>query len=179
MEGMRLATHRGMRQLYPLAAALCGGSLIACAGAAQGPGGETVIAPDADGAYDTTTWSHPSTGGETEVRIPSFAIATCDVPTPHFGVGAVELRNKAEYALDALARCVTEGALPGATLTLVGHEPHSQRRAAEIARYLVERGVPEAQIITRGGGDVPVDGIITVGWPQDRRVDIRIDAPAE
>lgn len=161
--------------------------LLACTSKPSSPA-EYEASPSHGGPseYMMMTWAHPSAvGGETEVRIQSFMARVCDVPTPHFATDAVDLRNKAEHALDALARCVTEGALQGATLTLLGHpdargtEVENQRlglgRVSEVAKYLSDRGVPEEQIVTLTLGEAGASGITTVGWADDRRVDIRTE----
>ncbi len=123
-------------------------------------------------------------GGDEDTQVFLLEVVTqhCKIPQlkTFFEFDSVHVGSDNHAALNALAKCLTDGPLNRAKIELIGHsdpvgpagynEKLSLRRAKEVARYLANRGVPDARISVRAAGvdeDAPANRMA-------RRVDIRL-----
>ena len=105
-----------------------------------------------------------------------------DLPEAHFAFDSSKVDPYARAALDALARCFSEGPLKGHGMRLIGHaDPRGEveynlalghRRAGSVAEYLAERGVPRPRLSSSSRGDFDATGTDEGGWARDRKVDV-------
>lgn len=105
-----------------------------------------------------------------------------DLPEAHFAFDSSRVDPYARAALDALARCFSEGPLKGRGMRLIGHaDPRGEveynlalghKRAGSVAAYLAERGVPKANISPSSRGEFDATGTDENGWARDRKVDV-------
>lgn len=105
-----------------------------------------------------------------------------DLPEAHFAFDSSKVDPYARAALDALARCFSEGPLKGHGMRLIGHaDPRGEveynlalghRRAGSVAEYLAERGVARARLSSSSRGDFDATGTDEGGWARDRKVDV-------
>lgn len=103
-------------------------------------------------------------------------------PTFEFDSSSVTEREKPVLA--ALARCLTEGALRGQRLRLVGRaDPRGEveynmslgsSRAEAVAAYLRSLGVTNAQLGITSRGELDARGHDERTWAEDRRVDVSL-----
>jgi len=116
------------------------------------------------------------------VEVSGFIARVCNIPEPKFAFDSSKVENRSEPNLDALSRCMTEGAMKDEDIKLVGHAdprgpaPYNmalgQRRAGAVAEYLEHDGVSESRIVTSSRGELDAEGNSPSGWKEDRRVDI-------
>ncbi len=97
------------------------------------------------------------------------------------------LRSSSYAALDRLVEFSAD--CPGAKITIVGHSDSvgdpafnldlSRRRAAAVARYLVDRGVAAERLEVRGAGssDPVADNATSFGRRQNRRIEFSVSLP--
>jgi hypothetical protein len=87
---------------------------------------------------------------------------------------------RADRLLEAVARCVTDGPLTGRRIELVTYatgadaKPRAHDRTKGLRGALLQGGMAEADVLTAaetGDAEMPQGA---VGWPNERRVDIRI-----
>lgn len=120
----------------------------------------------------------------TGVHIDATLATVCELSTDDdFFVFDTELRDaRADKVLDAVARCVQDGPLVGRRLELVTHAspaaadatPQAYTRTDGLRGALVRGGVDEADVLLAseaGDAEAPRGA---VGWPNERRVDIRV-----
>ncbi|MDH3514329.1 MAG: OmpA family protein, partial [Gammaproteobacteria bacterium] len=103
-----------------------------------------------------------------------------------FDVNKADLKPKGKSELDVIASRVTERNFKLEQITVTGHadstgasapnQALSERRAAAVKTYLVQRGVAPEVIVTQGmGEDQPVASNATAeGRAQNRRVELDI-----
>lgn len=111
----------------------------------------------------------------------------CSLPdepedSPQFDYDDAGLRDRGKRILNGVAECMTNGAMTGEPLTIVGHadprgtEDYNQDLAmqrAEAARdYLLSRGVPLARMTVESRGERDATGTDESSWQLDRRIDI-------
>lgn len=102
------------------------------------------------------------------IELRNEATERCDnaaLASPHFDFNSASVRPEDNAAIRALADCVINGPLQGATLTLVGHadaagderydEMLARARAEQVFRFLTAYGVPQAQMRIRATVDAP------------------------
>lgn len=112
----------------------------------------------------------------------------CNLPNdeqkaPKFNYDEAQLRPRGEGILDGVARCLTEGAMKGESITIVGHadprgtEEYNRqlgRRRAESARdYLTAHGLGSERIRVESLGESSASGTDEAGWATDRRIEVR------
>lgn len=122
--------------------------------------------------------------GRDVITIEDKVARICNIPTPEFAFDSAKLKDRAEPSLDELAHCLTEGALKGEAIELVGHadprgpEPYNlglgQRRAGSVGEYLTEAGVEASNVTTTSRGELDAEGTGPEGWADDRRVEIKL-----
>lgn len=105
-----------------------------------------------------------------------------DLPAARFAFDSARVDPYARAALDALARCFSQGPLRGHGMTLIGHaDPRGeveynlalgQKRAGSVADYVAERGVLRRRLSTSSRGEFDATGADEEGWARDRKVDV-------
>ncbi len=83
-----------------------------------------------------------------------------------------------------VAKCLTEGALQGRSVSLVGRaDPRGEdeynmslggSRAESVRRYLYDLGVHSERLGATSRGEIDASGTNEDGWARDRRVDIEL-----
>ncbi|OJY24280.1 MAG: hypothetical protein BGO98_20685 [Myxococcales bacterium 68-20] len=104
--------------------------------------------------------------------------------TPSFEYDSAALAEADREMLGEIARCLSEGALKGKGVVLVGRadargEPEynmtlGHSRADAVHRYLVDLGVGRSQMRATSRGEMDANGTDEEGWANDRRVDIEL-----
>jgi peptidoglycan-associated lipoprotein len=121
----------------------------------------------------------------------SSAIAkACGIATraeavaPSFEYDSAALAEEDRTVLAQVARCLTEGALKGRNVTLVGRaDPRGEpeynltlggSRSDTVKRYMVDLGVGRDRMTGTSRGEMDATGTSEQGWAHDRRVDIQL-----
>lgn len=120
----------------------------------------------------------------TGVYIDATLATVCELSTDDdFFVFDPEARDpRADQLLDTVARCVQEGPLAGRRLELVTHAspaaadatPQAYSRTDGLRGALVRGGMAEADVLLAAESGDAVAPQEAVGWPNERRVDIRV-----
>jgi peptidoglycan-associated lipoprotein len=107
---------------------------------------------------------------------------------PKFDYDKDELTTDDRNVLDQLASCLTNGALKGKAIALIGRaDPRGteeynlglgSRRAHTVGQYLGRLGVLEPQLAVTTRGALDASGTDESGWAQDRRVDVQLKSEA-
>lgn len=110
--------------------------------------------------------------------------ATSGAAAPNFDFDSAALGEADREMLGDVARCLTEGALRGKSVALVGRadargEPEYNMilggsRADAVHRYLVDLGVGRERMRATSRGELDATGMDESGWAHDRRVDIEL-----
>jgi peptidoglycan-associated lipoprotein len=117
------------------------------------------------------------------VHIDARIRAACgDLPAARFAFDSARVDPYARAALDALARCFSQGPLRGHGMRLIGHaDPRGEmeynlalghKRAGSVADYMAERGVDRRLVATSSRGELEASGTDEEGWARDRKVDV-------
>lgn len=103
-------------------------------------------------------------------------------PTFDFDSAALEPADR--DVLAEVAKCLTEGALKGKSVSLIGRtdargEPEynmglGDSRANAVLRYLIDLGVGRDRMRPTSRGEMDATGTNEDGWARDRRVDIEL-----
>jgi peptidoglycan-associated lipoprotein len=128
---------------------------------------------------DTAT---PTSGS---IHIDDRILKACgNIPLAHFAFDSAAVQPEAQGALDALARCFSNGPLAGRSMLLTGHtDPRGeteynmalgQRRAGSVANYLTGRALPRAHVSTTSRGEFDATGTDEEGWARDRKVNVTL-----
>lgn len=129
---------------------------------------------------DTTQSNH------TQVFIDASILSACGITSPrtYFAFDSAQLEGGDRGTLDQVADCMTNGALRGRSIEVVGHtDPRGseqyndklgESRAQAVAGYLSSKGVSGPKISTQSRGEADARGTEPEGWSYDRRVDIRL-----
>jgi peptidoglycan-associated lipoprotein len=104
--------------------------------------------------------------------------------TPSFDYDSAALAESDRQMLGEVAKCLTEGALKGKAVTLIGRadargEPEynltlGESRANTVQRYMVDLGVGKDRMRPTSRGEMDAVGTTEEGWAHDRRVDIEL-----
>lgn len=193
-------TSRRFVGLLPLAAF----SLLLASGC-DAPGvsrkAKAPVAPPQQGIGQATTTGAPFPGDvrsmgpavETVGLSVSNAIAkACGIaPTgdgkavaPNFEFDSAALAPDDRVLLAKVARCLSEGALRGRNVMLIGRaDPRGENeynmmlggsRADTVHRYMVDLGVGRERMHTTSRGEMDATGKDEAGWAHDRRVDVEL-----
>jgi peptidoglycan-associated lipoprotein len=126
---------------------------------------------------------------ETTVQLSEEFRRECRLPNapqgaPKFDFDKATLHARGQNILDDVATCLSQGPLKDRTITIIGRtdargsEAHNKELAAtraEAARsYLVQRGVPVAQVRLISRGELGARGSDEDTWALDRRVDLEL-----
>jgi peptidoglycan-associated lipoprotein len=112
----------------------------------------------------------------------------CNLPkqeaATNFDFDSDAIGDADRVVLSALARCLSDGALKGRGLSLVGRadargEPEynlslGESRAESVRRYLHDLGVQGERLRATSRGELDATGTDEAGWAYDRRVDISL-----
>ena len=103
---------------------------------------------------------------------------------PTFDFDSTALAPADRDILAEVAKCLTEGALKGKNVSLVGRtdargEPEytmglGDSRASAVTRYLIDLGVGKDRLRPTSRGEIDATGTNEDGWARDRRVDIEL-----
>jgi peptidoglycan-associated lipoprotein len=112
------------------------------------------------------------------------AAAVGAAATTSFDYDSAALGESDRQLLSEVAKCLTEGALKGRSVTLIGRadargEPEynmtlGESRASTVHRYLVDLGVGKGRMRPTSRGEIDATGTSEEGWAHDRRVDIEL-----
>lgn len=173
------------RRLAPVLVAGLACSAAACEDESVPP--QTPAAVRADTDPGMTVRLEPIQEGEpspSAVRVDLEIAKLCKLPDAFFPFDSSKITGPAADTLQALADCVTDGALQGRSLNVVGHaDPRGtdtynlslgHRRAGSVADFLVDAGMARANLETTSMGELKADGEGPLGWAMDRRVDIHL-----
>lgn len=104
--------------------------------------------------------------------------------TPSFEYDSASLVDADRQVLAEVAKCLSEGALKGKAVVLVGRadargEPEynmtlGESRADTVHRYMVDLGVGKDRMRSTSRGEIDATGTNEEGWANDRRVDIEL-----
>lgn len=104
--------------------------------------------------------------------------------TPSFDYDSAALADSDRKMLGELAKCLTEGALKGKSVALIGRaDPRGESeynmtlgesRANAVHRYLIDLGVGKDRLRSTSRGEMDATGTNEEGWAHDRRVDIEL-----
>jgi len=103
---------------------------------------------------------------------------------PSFEYDSAALVEEDRVLLAQVARCLTEGALRGRSVTLIGRADSRGEgeynmtlggsRADTVRRYMVDLGVGRERAISTSRGELDATGTSETGWAHDRRVDVEL-----
>lgn len=103
---------------------------------------------------------------------------------PSFEYDSAALAEEDRNLLGQVARCLTEGALRGREVTLIGRadargEPEYNltlggSRADTVKRYMVALGVGRERMLATSRGEMDATGTDEAGYAHDRRVDVEL-----
>jgi len=131
---------------------------------------------------------HPDMWKTTGVAIDVGVTEACgiDDQEAYFGFDSAKLKDGAKDTLEQVAQCFEDGKVPD--LKIVGHaDPRGSdrynkelgmSRADAVAEFLANQGVPREKLDVNSKGERKASQSEDE-WPQDRRVDIRVDADAD
>jgi peptidoglycan-associated lipoprotein len=126
---------------------------------------------------------------DTTIQISEDFRRECQLPNapqeaPHFDYAQATLHARGQNILDDVAKCLSEGPLKGRVMTIIGRtDPRgsaaynkelSANRAEAARNYLVQRGVPTANILLVAQGERGAQGDDEASWALDRRVDFEL-----
>jgi peptidoglycan-associated lipoprotein len=103
---------------------------------------------------------------------------------PSFDFDSAALAPEDRTMLAVVAKCLTDGALRGRSVSFVGRtDPRGEpeynmtlggSRADTVHRYMVDLGIGRDRMGTTSRGEMDATGTNESGWAQDRRVDIEL-----
>ena len=103
---------------------------------------------------------------------------------PSFEYDSAALAEEDRVLLGQVAKCLTEGALKGRNVNLVGRaDPRGEpeynmtlggSRADTVKRYMVDLGVGREHMLGTSRGEMDATGVNEPGWAHDRRVDVEL-----
>ena len=103
---------------------------------------------------------------------------------PSFEYDSAALAEEDRKLLSQVAKCLTEGALRGRSVALVGRaDPRGEpeynmtlggSRADTVHRYMIDLGVGRERLQATSRGEMDATGTNEAGWAHDRRVDVEL-----
>jgi len=163
-------------------------SVVAC-GSDPKPPPATVTPPVATVAPPTTTGA-PGKSEKMAVNVDDDIIKACNLKfeniedAPKFDYDQESLTQGEKAVLEAIAKCLTTGALKGRSVDLVGRaDPRGEteynmtlgaKRARSVHTFLGGLGVAGEKLRDTSRGELDAKGTDEEGWRKDRRVDVRL-----
>jgi peptidoglycan-associated lipoprotein len=150
-----------------------------------------------DPAGQTETTSAPLTSQTPAVWAPNLTVSdaiakACGIAPrgdgkqmeASFDFDSAALQDDDKKLLAEVAKCLTDGALRGRQVTLIGRadargEPEynmtlGESRANGVLRYMIDLGVGKDAMKSTSRGEIDATGKDEEGWRKDRRVDIEL-----
>jgi peptidoglycan-associated lipoprotein len=174
-----------MKTILPMAAALVVGlsSLVACSHDAPPP-----QAPAAQATTSPTLTSTPQRRSDQDVSLSKSIRDLCQIDdsdrAPKFDFDSSQLSSSDRDILQQVAKCMTDGALKGKNVELIGRaDPRGEQeynmglgssRATAAHSYLKGLGIADSRMNETSRGALDATGHDEEGWAKDRRVDIRV-----
>lgn len=148
--------------------------------AGQSVGANAAAAPAGEGAIDTASLHLSGTIARVcGIHVDGEASEKVDF---EFDSAAISEGDRA--VLGGVARCMTDGALRGQRVKLVGRtDPRGESeynmglgesRANAVQRYMHDLGVEKPRLMATSRGKIDAVGTNEEGWARDRRVDIEL-----
>lgn len=101
-----------------------------------------------------------------------------------FDFDSTALQEEDRQLLAQVAKCLTDGALRGKNVSLVGRADArgeseynmtlGESRAFSVHRYMIDLGVGKERMKATSRGEMDATGTDEEGWRKDRRVDIEL-----
>lgn len=158
-------------------------------GSATTTGADGLVPLDGQGAGGADTHAVQTQG----LSVSDAISRACGIPAradgrsqaPSFDFDSAALAEEDRELLGQIAKCLTEGALRGKRVKLVGradprgeHEYNmtlGESRADAVFRYMVDLGVAKAQMRATSRGELDAKGTDESTWADDRRVDVELE----
>jgi peptidoglycan-associated lipoprotein len=103
---------------------------------------------------------------------------------PSFEYDSAALADEDRVLLGQVAKCLTEGALRGRNVTLIGRADQRGEteynmtlggsRSDTVKRYMVDLGVGRERMLSTSRGEMDATGTNEAGYAHDRRVDVEL-----
>jgi peptidoglycan-associated lipoprotein len=136
----------------------------------------------------TTASSAPQRKSDQDVSVSQSIRDLCKIDdserSPKFDFDSTELSSADRDILQQVAKCMTDGALKGKNIELIGRaDPRGEQeynislgasRATAAHRYLKALGIADNRMTETSRGAMDATGHDEEGWAKDRRVDIRV-----
>ncbi len=166
-----------------LACALTVSSLAACGHDAPPP-----VAPTQPTTPTTTTTAAPQRKSDQDVSLSKNIRDICKIDdsdrAPKFDFDSSQLSSSDRDILQQVAKCMTDGALKGKNVELIGRaDPRGEQeynmglgssRATAARGFLKSLGIADNRMSETSRGALDATGHDEEGWAKDRRVDIRV-----
>ena len=169
-------------------------ALFSCAAAlalgAVGCGGDKYPPPQAPAAATVTQTSTDTAKrkSDQDVNLSTDVRQICNIDdsekSPKFDFDSTSLSSADREVLQQVAKCLTEGALKGKKVQLVGRADNRGEqeynmglggsRATAAKQYLTTLGIDAGRLSETSRGELDATGKDEEGWRRDRRVDIRV-----
>ncbi len=122
------------------------------------------------------------------LRVSDAIARACNLPKTEartsFEFDSSTIGEDDKALLAAVARCLTEGALKGQNVSLVGRaDPRGENeynmslggtRSDSVRKYMSDLGVQRERLAITSRGELDATGTDEAGWAKDRRVDIEL-----
>jgi peptidoglycan-associated lipoprotein len=159
-------------------------SLVLCACAHDKPPPQT---PASSGSSTPTTSAAPQRKSDQEISLSRNIRDVCKIDdsdrSPKFDFDSTQLSSADRDILQQVAKCMTDGALKGKSIELIGRaDPRGEQeynmtlgssRATAAHKYLNALGIDDKRMSETSRGALDATGHDEEGWALDRRVDIR------
>lgn len=161
-------------------------ALFAAAACASPQKPPVATGPAASSPRASAELGKPAPDSAVAIRIDESIRKSCGIQDSDawFDYDSADLKKRDLPVLNAVAQCFSGGPLSGRALLLVGHaDPRGEfeynmllgeRRDGSVKSYVLERGLPDANVSTSSRGEMDARGTDEAGWAQDRRVDVRL-----
>ena len=170
-----------MRTLFACAIAL---PLLAACGH-DNPPPQTPAHSDTPPTLNSTT---PERKSDQDISLSKDIRDLCKIDdsdrSPKFDFDSSQLSSSDRDVLQQVAKCMTDGALKGKSVELIGRaDPRGEQeynmtlgssRATAAHKYLVALGIDDKRMSETSRGALDATGHDEEGWAKDRRVDLRV-----
>ena len=161
--------------------------------------GRSAVAPAPNNGVGTTQLTSAALPTSQKPAVFTPGLSVSDFVAQQCGIQPREAKNETAPTFDfdssalapadrdilaEVAKCLTEGALKGKNVSLIGRtdargEPEynmglGDSRASAVHRYLIDLGVGKDRMRPTSRGEIDATGTDEEGWARDRRVDIEL-----